>query len=51
MFQICGNVEAVSFPVQNVYKMVYGDENIIFEPVNGYEIVSEQNMKVWRAAS
>jgi len=23
MFQICGDVEAVGFPVQNVYKMTY----------------------------
>ena len=45
MFQICGDVEAVGFPVQNVYKMTYGDENATFEsrckretfePVNGY---------------
>ena len=34
--QICGDVEAVGFPVQNVYKMTYGDENATFEPVNGY---------------
>jgi len=38
MSQICGNVEAIGFPVQNVYKMVYGDENTTFEPLNGYEI-------------
>ena len=31
MFQICGDVEAVGFPVQNVYKMTYGDENATFE--------------------
>jgi len=46
MFQICGDVEAVGFPVQNIYyKMTYGDENATFEsrckretfePVNGY---------------
>ena len=30
-------MEAVGFPVQNVYKMTYGDENVIFEPVNGYK--------------
>ena len=36
MSQICGNMEAVGFPVQNVYKMGYGDENTTFEPVNGY---------------
>ena len=34
MFQICGDVEAVGFPVQNVYKMTYGDENATFEPLN-----------------
>jgi len=27
-------VEAVGFPVQNVYKMTYGDENATFEPLN-----------------
>ena len=37
MFYICGDVEAVGFSVQNVYKMTYGDENATFEPVNGYE--------------
>ena len=31
MFQICGDVEAVGFPGQNVYKMMYGDENATFE--------------------
>jgi len=45
MFQICGDVEAVGFPLQNVYKMTYGNENATFEsrckretfkPVNGY---------------
>ena len=34
MFQIRGHVEAVGFPVQNVYKMTYGDENATFEPLN-----------------
>ena len=38
MFQICGDVEAVGFPLQNVYKMAYGDENTTFEPVNGYYV-------------
>ena len=28
------DVEAVDFPVQNVYKMTYGDENATFEPLN-----------------
>ncbi len=34
MFQVCGDVETVAFPVQNVYKMTYGDENTTFEPLN-----------------
>ena len=34
MFQSCGHVKAVGFPVQNVYKMTYGDENATFEPLN-----------------
>ncbi len=34
MFQICGDVKAVGFPVQNVYKMAHGDENTTFEPLN-----------------
>jgi hypothetical protein len=34
MFQICCNVEAVGFPAQNVYKIMYGDENATFEPLN-----------------
>ena len=41
--QVCGNVEAVGFPVQNVFKMTYGDKNATFEPlepVNGYNIFS-----------
>ena len=37
MLQIYGNVEAVGFPVQNVYKMTYGYENATFEPLNGYQ--------------
>ena len=41
MFWICGDVEAVGFPGQNVYKMMYGDENATFEPVNGYQIYRE----------
>ena len=32
--QVCGGVEAVGFPIQNVYKMTYGDENATFEPLN-----------------
>jgi hypothetical protein len=34
MVQICGDVEAVGFPVQNDYKMTYVDENAAFEPLN-----------------
>ena len=32
--QVCGDVEAVGYPLQNVYKMTYGDENATFEPLN-----------------
>ncbi len=32
--QVCGDVEAVGFPVQNIYKMTYGYENTTFEPLN-----------------
>ena len=38
MFRICVDVEEAGFPVQNVYKMVYGDENTTFEPENGYHL-------------
>ena len=31
MFRICGDVEAGGFPVQNAYKIAYGDE---IEPLN-----------------
>jgi hypothetical protein len=34
MLQICGDVEAVGFPVQKAYKMAYGDESTTFEPLN-----------------
>ncbi len=34
MFQICGDVEAGGFPVQNAYKMAYGDEHTDFESLN-----------------
>ena len=34
MVQIRGDVEEVGFPVQNIYKMTYGDENATFEPLN-----------------
>ena len=33
MFQICEDVEAVGFPLQNVYKMTYGNEGATFEPL------------------
>jgi len=45
MFQIYGDVEVGGFPVQNAYKIAYGDESTTFEsrckretfkPVNGY---------------
>jgi hypothetical protein len=29
--QVCGDVEAIGFPVQNIYKMTYGYENATFE--------------------
>jgi hypothetical protein len=32
--QVCRDVEAVGFLVQNVYKMTYGTENATFEPLN-----------------
>jgi hypothetical protein len=47
--QVCGDMEVVVFPLQNVYKMTYCDENATFksrckretfEPVNGYKTVS-----------
>ena len=31
MFQICGDMEAVGFPVQNAHKIAYGDVNTTFE--------------------
>jgi hypothetical protein len=37
MLQICGNVGAVGFSVQNGYKMTYVDEDATVEPVNGYK--------------
>ena len=32
--QVCGDMETVGFPVQNVHKITYGDENATFEPLN-----------------
>ena len=43
MFQICRDVEAVGFPVQNAYNMAYGDENTTFEPVKSYQINRHQS--------
>jgi hypothetical protein len=34
MYQIRGDVETVVLPLQNACKMVYGDENMTFEPLN-----------------
>jgi len=31
MFKLCGDVEAVGFPVQNAHKIAYGDKNTTFE--------------------
>ncbi|OPX36005.1 MAG: hypothetical protein B1H12_08055 [Desulfobacteraceae bacterium 4484_190.2] len=43
--QVCGGGEAVGFPVQNVYKITYGDENATFEPVNGYKNRNGERLK------
>jgi hypothetical protein len=32
--RVCGDVEAVGFPVQNAYKIAEGDKNTTFEPLN-----------------
>ena len=45
MFQICGAVEAVGFPVQNIYNMAYCDELTTFEPVNGYKKINPLKKK------
>ena len=34
MVQIRRDVEEIGFPVQNIYKMTYSDENATFEPLN-----------------
>jgi hypothetical protein len=34
MFQIYADVEVAGFPLQNIYKMTYDDENATFEPLN-----------------
>lgn len=46
MFHVCGDVEAVDFSVQNVYKMIYGDENATFEPMNGYKKTLIDEIKI-----
>ncbi len=38
--QVCGDVEAIGFPVQNIYKMTYGYENATFEPLKTYVLKS-----------
>jgi hypothetical protein len=45
--QVCGDVEAVGFPVQNVYKMTNSDENATFEPLNPWPrpIIGTINVK------
>jgi hypothetical protein len=42
------NLSAASayFPIQNVYKMTYGDENETFEPVNGYKKTLIEKTKI-----
>ena len=32
--QVCEDVDAVCFPLQNINKMAYGDVNTTFEPLN-----------------
>jgi hypothetical protein len=34
MFRICGNVKAVCFPIQKVYKIIHSDEDTTSEPLN-----------------
>ena len=36
--QVYGDVEAVRFHVQNVYKMTYCGENVTFEPLNPWTL-------------
>jgi len=31
--QVCGKMESVGSPVQNIHKMTYGDKNVTFEPL------------------
>jgi len=39
--QVCWDVKAVDFSVQNVYKMTCGDKKTTFEPVNGSYILDK----------
>ena len=39
--QVYGDVEAVRFHVQNVYKMTYGDENATSEPLNPWTVTKK----------
>ena len=48
MFHICGDVETVGFPVQNVYKMTYGDENATFEPLN---IWTRERLRIFKGTT
>jgi hypothetical protein len=32
--QICGDADTIVLPVRSAYKVVSGDENTVFEPVN-----------------
>jgi hypothetical protein len=40
------SVGSAYFPIQNVYKMTYGDENETFEPVNGYKKTLIDEIKI-----
>jgi len=47
--QVCGDVEAVGFPVQNVYKMTYGDENATFDDSATLESLFRSNWPLRRS--
>ena len=49
--QVCGDVEAVGFPVQNIYKMTYGDENATFESLNLCTVTINEDIHLPRAGS
>ena len=40
------SVGSAYFPIQNVYKMTYGDENETLEPVNGYKKTLIDEIKI-----